>query len=103
MQNLSKHYNIAALSNVDGADCTPTLSGPVTAIKFDDVYVAEEIASYQPDHRNFGYLLKKFMEKYGAEKDQVLMVAHGSNSDHVPTTEMGIKIRSSLNAVLRSV
>lgn len=91
MQNLSKHYKLVALSNVDKATFARTLCGPLAGVEFDLVCVAEDIGSYKPDHRNFEYMLKKVETELGAGKQDVLMVAHGLGSDHVPTKEMGIE------------
>lgn len=91
IQKLSKHYKLVPLSNCDRGTFARVLSGPFREVKFDAVYLAEDIGSYKPDHRNFEYLLKYVREDFGVAKEEVLMVAHGLSSDHVPTKELGIE------------
>lgn len=91
VQELSKHYKLVPLSNCDRATFERVLSGPLKDIRFDAVYLAEDIGSYKPDHRNFDYLLEHVQREFGVSKKEVLMVAHGLSSDHVPTREMGIE------------
>ena len=67
-----------------------TLAGPLKEVKFDAVYIAENIGNYKPSHKNFEYLLEHVKESFGVEKGEVLMTAHGLKSDHVPAKEMGM-------------
>lgn len=89
MHTLGKYYKLIAISNITNAAIKKTLAGPLKGVEFDDVYTAEEIGSYKPDHRNFEYLLKGVKE-LGVEKGELLHVAHGVKSDMVPAGEMGI-------------
>ncbi len=66
------------------------LAGPFRDVKFDAVYVAEEIGSYKPDLKNFRYLLGHVKEELGVEKNEVLHTAHSLRADHVPSKEMGL-------------
>lgn len=91
LRRLSKHYKLVILSNVDNASFKSVLDGPLKGAPIDAVYTAQDIGSYKPDRRNFGYLLKRALEEFGVERDKVLMVAQGLESDHVPCKEMGIK------------
>ena len=67
------------------------LSGPLKDVNFDAVYLAEDIGSYKPDHHNFDYLLSHIEKKFSVKKEELLMVAHGLGSDHVPTKELEIE------------
>ncbi|MCJ1392367.1 hypothetical protein MMC18_005234 [Xylographa bjoerkii] len=90
MQALAQHYKLVALSNIDRASITQTLRGPLAGVRFDAVLIAEDIGSYKPDHRNFDYLLRHVRTEFGAGKAEVLLVAQGVASDHVPAKEMGV-------------
>ena len=90
MQVLSKHYKLIVLSNVNRATFTRTLQGPLADVRFDAVYIAEDIGSYKPDLRNFEYLLTNAKEQFGVDKENLLMVAQGLGSDHVPAKQMGM-------------
>ncbi|KAL9580241.1 MAG: hypothetical protein Q9212_004613 [Teloschistes hypoglaucus] len=90
MQKLAEHYKLVALSNCDRAAFSGTLAGPLKDVRFDAVYLAEDIGSYKPDPKNFEYLLSYAEKEFGAQKEEVLMVAHGLGVDHVTTKDMGI-------------
>ena len=89
LQTLAKYYKLVPLSNVDKAACAKILSGPLGGAKFDAVYVAEEIGSYKPDHRNFNYLFDQNLASFGITREQTLHIAHGLTSDHGAAKEMG--------------
>ena len=89
LRTLSKYYKLVPLSNVDRATCAKVLSEPLGGVNFDAVYVAEDIGSYKPDHRNFDYLFRQNLASFGISKEQTLHVAHGLQSDHGPAKEMG--------------
>lgn len=91
VQKLSKHYKLVPLSNCDRATFARVLEGPLKDVSFDAVYLAEDIGSYKPDHRNFEYLLSRVQKDFGVEKGEVLMVAHGLPIDHVPAKELGME------------
>lgn len=90
MQALGKRYKLVALSNISKSAFAKTTSGPLKDVKFDAIYVAEEIGSYKPDKRNFEYLLNGVEREFGVTKKQLLHVAHGVPSDQIPAEEMGI-------------
>lgn len=90
LHSLQKHYKLVILSNVDKKSFDQVLDGVLKDVKFDAVYVAEEIGSYKPDLNNFHYLLGHVKQDLGLEKGQVLHTAHGIKSDHVPSKEMGL-------------
>ena len=90
MRVLAERYKLVALSNVDQGTIARTLSGPLAEVRFDAVYTAEDIGSYKPDLRNFEYLLSNVRDKFGVEKEQLLHVAQGLGSDHIPAKKMGM-------------
>ena len=89
MKTLGNYYQLIALSNVSEKGIAAVIEGPLKGVHFDAVLTAETIGSYKPDLRNFEYLLNK-ARQLGVEKDQLLMVAQGVASDHVPAKQMGI-------------
>ncbi len=90
LHRLQKHYKLVILSNVDKKSFDEVLAGAFKDVKFDAVYVAEEIGSYKPDLRNLHYLLEHVKGELGVEKKQVLHTAHGLKVDHVPSKEIGL-------------
>ena len=90
LHRLHKHYKLVILSNVDRASFDQVLAGVFADVKFDAVYVAEEIGSYKPDLKNFHYLLDHTKKELGVDKGQVLHTAHGLKADHVPSKQMEI-------------
>ncbi|KAL8704975.1 MAG: hypothetical protein Q9201_001872 [Fulgogasparrea decipioides] len=90
MQKISKHFKLVALSNCDRATFSRVLAGPLKDVKFNGVYLAEDIGTYKPDRRNFEYLLRNVEREFGVQQEEVLMVAHGLESDHVTCKEMGM-------------
>ncbi|KAL8792854.1 MAG: hypothetical protein Q9195_004584 [Heterodermia aff. obscurata] len=86
---LSKHYKLIALSNVSEKGIATVMSGALREAPFDAVLTAEKIGSYKPDLRNFETLMGK-VKDLGFEKGQLLMVAQGVASDHVPSKQVGI-------------
>lgn len=91
LQQLSTHYKLTVLSNCDRDTFLHVLAGSLKDVKFDVVYLAEDIGSYKPDHRNFEYMLGRVQKDFGVEKGEVLVVAHGLGTDHVATKELGIE------------
>ena len=89
---LRRHYRLAILSNVDDANIARCAAGALGPVPFDAVYTAERIGSYKPAHANFRYLFARAREELGvdAEKGELLHVAHGLGSDHVPAKELGL-------------
>ena len=79
-----KGYGRYILSNVD----VDLLEGTIkkNGLEVDGYVTAEEVKSYKPKWRHW----ERFMEKTGAEKDEVLHVAQSLYHDIVPTQEMGI-------------
>ncbi|CAF9918956.1 MAG: hypothetical protein HETSPECPRED_003897 [Heterodermia speciosa] len=86
---LSKHYKLIALSNVSEKGIATVMSGALKEAPFDAVLTAEKIGSYKPDLRNFETLMGK-VKDLGFEKEELLMVAQGVASDHVPSKRLGI-------------
>jgi len=90
MQALGRRYQLIALSNVDAASFAATRAGPLAGVRFDAVYVAEDIGSYKPDLRNFAYLVEHARRDLGVSKAQILHVAQSLGHDHVPAKEFGL-------------
>lgn len=90
MQALGKKYKLIALSNTSRSLIDLTLTNALKDVHFDAVYVAEDIGSYKPDHRNFEYLLQGVKKEFGVEKGELLHVAHGVRSDQVPAEQLDI-------------
>lgn len=96
MQRLGKFYKMVPLSNIDRANFSRTLAGPLKDVDFWRTYVAEDIGSYKPDLRNFNYLLKyldaddKSEGGLGISKEENLMVAQSLYADHAPCKQIGM-------------
>lgn len=90
VQALGKRYKLVALSNAAHATFGRTLAGPLQGVRFDGVYLAEDIGSYKPDPRNFEYLLAHVEKGLGVGKEALMHVAHGVSADQVPAEEFGI-------------
>jgi 2-haloalkanoic acid dehalogenase type II len=91
MQTLGKYYKLIALSNIDRSSFAKTLAGPLAEVHFDAVFTAEEIGSYKPCLRNFEFLIEGVERRFGVGKGELLHVAYGIMSDHVPAREMGLQ------------
>ncbi|KAL8828663.1 MAG: hypothetical protein Q9191_002460 [Dirinaria sp. TL-2023a] len=90
LKRLQKYFKLVILSNTDLRSFTRVLSGPLSGVKFEAVYTAEEIGSFKPDLNNFHYLVKHVDSELGIGKDRLLMTAHGLKSDHCPAKDMQI-------------
>jgi 2-haloalkanoic acid dehalogenase type II len=90
MQILGKYYKLAPLSNVDKASFNRTLTGPLKGVKFDAIYVAEDIGTYKPNLNNFHYLIDHVKEEFGIEKGDICMTAQSLQHDHVPAKLLGM-------------
>ncbi|EPQ52135.1 HAD-like protein [Gloeophyllum trabeum ATCC 11539] len=89
---LSETYKLVVLSNVDRTSFAHTraaLEGP-GHFTFDLVITAQDVGSYKPSLANFEYALKEIKEKFGIDKDGVLVVANSLAHDHVPANALGI-------------
>ena len=80
---------LIAISNCTEKQITEIQRGPLKGTKFDVVLTAETIGSYKPDQRNFEHLLGQ-IDSMGFKKEQLLIVAQGVGSDHVPAMQLGI-------------
>ena len=90
LQRLQTYYKLVVVSNTDLKSFGKVLTGPLSGVKFDAVYTAEEIGSFKPDLNNFRYLVQHVDSELGISKDRLLMTAHGLRSDHCPAKEMQI-------------
>lgn len=88
---LSKHYKLIVLSNVDGTSFAFTREKlEAGRFTFDQVCTAQDIGSYKPDPANFIYALRVIKDNYGIEKEQVLSTAQSLMHDHVPAQSLGM-------------
>lgn len=90
MQTLGKYYKLAPLSNTDSELFSGTCSGPLKGVKWDAVYLAQDIGSYKPDLRNFEYLIEHVGKDFGFGKEEIMQVANSVDADIVPCREIGI-------------
>jgi 2-haloacid dehalogenase/putative hydrolase of the HAD superfamily len=84
LRYLKKHFRLIILSNVDRASFAR--SNERLGVDIDYIFTAEEIGSYKPSLRNFGYLL----EHGGVAKQRLLHVAQSLFHDHVPANAIGL-------------
>ena len=89
LARLKNYYKLIVLSNVDKASFAGSLGKLGGAGTFDEVCTAEEIGSYKPDLKNFGYMLEK-AAGLGVKKDEVLVTAQSLWHDHVPAEKAGL-------------
>jgi 2-haloacid dehalogenase len=87
LRYLKQHFRLVILSNVDRASFQAT--GQRLGVAFDAVYTAQDIGSYKPDRRNFGYLVDRMSEQ-GVPKEKLLHVAQSLFHDHVPAQAIGL-------------
>ena len=87
LRYLKQHFRLVILSNVDRASFQAT--NQRLGVSFDAVYTAQDIGSYKPDRRNFGYLLDRLREQ-GVAKEKLLHVAQSLFHDHVPANALGL-------------
>lgn len=90
LQRLQKHFKLVILSNVDWESFRKTLAGPLAGIKFDAVYVAEDIGSYKPDLRNFRYLIERCGKDLGVGPDGIIHTAYSLLHDLAPAKQVGL-------------
>ncbi|KAK5994300.1 putative 2-haloalkanoic acid dehalogenase [Cladobotryum mycophilum] len=91
LKQLSRHFKLIILSNVDKESFARTLSGPLAGIPFDAIYVAEEIGSYKPDPRNFEYLMEHCESDLQVPRDKLLHTAYALFHDLTPAKRAGLK------------
>jgi len=82
---LKKFYKLVILSNVDNESFA--LSNKRLAVDFDAVYTAQDIGSYKPSPRNFGYMLDK-LKTLRVKRSQILHTAESLFHDHAPANKM---------------
>ena len=87
LRYLKQHFRLVILSNVDRASFQAT--NKLLQVNFDAVYTAQDIGSYKPDQRNFGYLVDRMREQ-GTPKQKILQVAQSLFHDHVPAKAIGL-------------
>jgi 2-haloacid dehalogenase len=88
LQYLKRYYKLVILSNVDNESFHA--SNRMLQVEFDAIYTAEDIGSYKPSARNFGYMIEK-MEGMGVKKEKILHTAESMFHDHKPANDHGLK------------
>lgn len=92
LHELSKHFKLIILSNVDKESFCKTLAGPLAGVTFDAVYVAEEIGSYKPDLNNFEYLARRCARDLQVPREKILQTAYALFHDLTPAKKSGLDI-----------
>ena len=87
LKYLKQHARLVILSNVDRASFQAT--NQRLGVAFDAIHTAQDIGSYKPDPRNFGYLLDRLREQ-GTGRDKLLHVAQSLFHDHAPAKALGL-------------
>jgi len=91
LQRLQKFYKLIPLSNCDRKSFNGTMTGPLQDIKFDAIYLAEDIGSYKPNRKNFDYMVDHIKSQFGFEKHEILHTAQSLSHDHVPAKSYGFE------------
>jgi 2-haloacid dehalogenase len=84
---LRRRYRLVILSNVDRQSFAAT--NQRLGVDFDAIHTAQDIGSYKPDPRNFGWLIERLAED-GVQKSDVLHVAQSLFHDHAPANAIGL-------------
>jgi 2-haloacid dehalogenase len=91
LQYLAENHHLIALSNMDTSTLVSlTTEGALKDVHFAALQGGDKSGAFKPDHRVNQALLEIAQKEFGVGKDQVLLVAQGVESDHVPAREMGI-------------
>jgi 2-haloalkanoic acid dehalogenase type II len=80
LKYLKQRYKLVILSNVDRISFRA--SNVRLQVAFDGVYTAQDIESYNPNPRNFEYMLRRLRDDFGLEKTAVLHTAQSLFHDH---------------------
>ena len=88
LRSLHHHYKLVILSNVDRAGFAA--SNRKLGVQFDAIYTAQDVGSYKPDPRNFGYLLEHLRADLGLGAEDVLHTAQSLFHDHVQARAHGL-------------
>jgi len=89
MNRLGRHFKLAALSNVDRETFARVCNGPLKDMHWDATYLAEDIGSYKPSLKNFGYQIARCDKDFGADMVEGVHVANSLEHDHAPSKEIG--------------
>jgi 2-haloacid dehalogenase len=85
LQELSKHFRLGIISNVDDDLFAVTRKKLSTA--FDVVVTAQQVQSYKPSFRNFEEMLRRS----GLNKEEVLHAGQSVYHDIIPANALGLK------------
>ncbi|KAG8631149.1 hypothetical protein KVT40_000289 [Elsinoe batatas] len=91
LEQLSSKSDLYLVSNMD----TTTLQriateGPLKGIRFAALIGSDQSKAFKPDQRVNQTMLDRAKQHSGIGKDEILLVAQGTASDHVPARDMGI-------------
>jgi len=89
LNRLQKFYKLIPLSNCDRKSFNGTMTGPLNDVKFDAIYLAEDIGSYKPSRKNFDYMVDHIKSEFGFEKHEILHTAQSLTHDHIPAKNYG--------------
>lgn len=84
---LREHYTLAVLTNTDNSSFAHShakLGGTI-----DLAYTAEDVGSYKPSDRNFGYMFT-MLDRHGFQRSDILHVAESLFHDHAPAFKHGL-------------
>jgi 2-haloalkanoic acid dehalogenase type II len=89
----SKGYKLILVSNMETEKLQSIADKPTGSLK--DVPLSalrgyDVSKAFKPDHKVINSLLDAASKDFGAAKDEVLIVAQGLSSDHVPAFELGV-------------
>jgi len=85
LQQLSKRFRLAIVSNTDDALFAGTEMR--LKVRFDVVVTAEQVKSYKPGKAHFHEVLRRL----GVPVSQVVHVAQSLYHDHVPARQLGFR------------
>jgi FMN phosphatase YigB (HAD superfamily) len=90
MQKLAKNAKLILVSNMDTVTLeTITTTGALKDVPIADLQGGDIAGAFKPDHAVFNTFLDTALNKYGVGQKDVLLIAQGLPSDHVPAKEIG--------------
>lgn len=90
MQRLAQNAKLILVSNMDTVTLeTITTTGALKGVPVADLQGGDIAGAFKPDHAVFNTFLDTALNKYGVGQKEVLLVAQGLPSDHVPANEIG--------------
>lgn len=87
LRYLQRHYKLVILSNTDHESFVG--SNEHLGVRFDAVFLAEDIGSYKPCDRNFEVMLAG-LAQIGVARGEILHTAESLYHDHIPANRHGL-------------